>query len=88
MHRCAEGQETDRMPPVSAAKTAVCQSGAVFALTTVVALTPVVAGTLADGSTVVVTPAGGGTVVVWGAVVVGRKGAATWAVVDEAAGFG
>jgi hypothetical protein len=67
MHRRAEGHETDRMPPVSAAKIAVCQSGVLFAATAVVAGAPT--GDVA----VVVTPAGGSAVVVCSAVVVDRE---------------
>jgi hypothetical protein len=58
MHRRAEGHETERMPPVSAAKMAACQSGVLFAVTAVVAGAP------AGGSAVVVAPAGGSAVAV------------------------
>jgi hypothetical protein len=79
--RCTEGHEIERMPPVSAAKIAVCQWGVLFAITAVVAVAP------GEGDAVVVTPAGGSGVVVCSAVVVDGEGAATWTVVDVTAGL-
>jgi hypothetical protein len=75
------------MPPVSAAKIAVCQLGVLLAVTAVVAVAP------GEGDAVVVTPAGGSAVVVCSAFVVGtavvvdKEGAATWAVVGAAVGL-
>ena len=101
MQRCTEGHETDKMPPVSAAKTAVCQRGLLGTAVvggapdaaSAVVVTPaggsaVVGVAPGAASAVVVTPAGGSAVVAGSAVVVDREGAVTGTVGDVAAAFG